>query len=63
MNKTSKKWQELYPEIKVLDPDGWDRSNFQYSWFEEKISFKEYNKRLMHSTCKGINYYPLKQRH
>ena len=36
MNKTSKEWQELYPEIKVLDPDGWDRENFKYSWFEEK---------------------------
>lgn len=63
MNKTSKEWQELYSEIKVLDPDGWNRSNFQYSWFEEKISFEEYNKRLTHSTCKGINHYPLKQRH
>ena len=63
MNKTSKEWQELYPEIKVLDPDGWDRNNFQYSWFEEKISFEEYNKRLMYSTCKGINHYPLKQRY
>ena len=63
MDKTSKEWQELYPEIKVLDPDGWDRQNFKYSWFEEKISFEEYNNRLMYSTCKGINHYPLKQRH
>lgn len=37
MKKTSQEWQELYPEIKVLDPDGWDRTNFQYSWYKEKI--------------------------
>lgn len=61
LSKTSKEWQELYPEIKVLDPDGWDRSNFQYSWYEEKITFEEYHKRMMYSTCKGT--IPLKQRH
>jgi hypothetical protein len=51
--KTSKEWQILHPEIKVLDPDGWDRRNFQYSWYEETISFKEYQYRLMGSTCEG----------
>ena len=49
--KTSKEWQELYPEPRVLDPDGWDRQNFQYSWYEEKITLEEYNKRLITSTC------------
>jgi len=49
--KTSKEWQELYPEPKVLDPDGWNRNNYYYSWFEEEISLEEYNKRLMGSTC------------
>jgi len=49
--KTSKEWQELYPEPKILDPDGWDRQNFQYSWKEEKITLSEYNKRLGTSTC------------
>ena len=47
---TSKEWQEKYTETKVLDPDGWDRSNFQYSWYEEKITHGEYLHRLMSST-------------
>ena len=49
--KTSKEWQEIYPEVTVLDPDGWDRQNYQYSWYEEKITHKEYMKRRMFSTC------------
>lgn len=48
--KTSAEWQLEYPQIKVLDPDGWDRSNFQYSWHEEKIDLEEYNKRVSYST-------------
>ena len=51
MRKTSKEWQELYPNPKVLDPDGWGRSNFQYSWYEEEITFEEYNNRVVYSTC------------
>lgn len=50
---TSKDWQEKYPETKVLDPDGWDRTNFQYSWYEEKITHNEYLKRLRVSTIQG----------
>lgn len=49
--KTSQEWQELYLEIRVLDPDGWDRTNFQYSWFGEKITKNEYDMRIMSSTC------------
>ena len=49
--KTSNDWQKLIPDPKVLDPDGWDRRNFQYSWYEEKITLSEYNKRLSISTC------------
>jgi len=51
--KTSNEWQQIYPEVVVLDPDGWDRTNFMYEWFEEKITLTEYNNRLMASTCKG----------
>lgn len=53
MKKTSKEWQEQFPEIVVLDPDGWDRTNFQYSWHEEQITLEEYNRRVMFSTCVG----------
>lgn len=49
--KTSKEWQEEHPEVIVLDADGWDRQNFQHSWYEEKISLKEYHNRIMTSTC------------
>lgn len=50
--KTSAEWQALHPNPMVMDPDGWDRKNYQYSWFEEKISYGEYKKRMIMSTCK-----------
>lgn len=49
--KTSYQWQLTYPDQVVMDPDGWDRKNYQYSWFEEKITLAEYNKRMLMSTC------------
>lgn len=49
--KTSEEWQKQYSQVTVLDPDGWDRKNFQYSWFEEKITYGEYNLRLSRSTA------------
>ena len=52
--KTSEEWySELsFPKgIVILDPDGWDRSRFEYSWFIEKISEEEYRNRLLDSTC------------
>lgn len=49
--KTSAEWQEKHPYPQVLDPDGWDRKNFQYSWNEELITFDEYESRLLQSTC------------
>jgi hypothetical protein len=52
--KTSEEWQKQFPNTKVIDPDGWDRQNFQYSWFEEKITLIEYTSRLHRSTVKGI---------
>ena len=39
IKKTSAQWQSLYPYPKVLDPDGWDRKNYDYSWNEELILF------------------------
>lgn len=49
--KTSDDWDREYPNITILDPDGWDRTNYQFSWFEEKITKEEFEKRMMHSTC------------
>ena len=30
--KTSAEWQAVKPDVKVLDADGWDRLNYDYSW-------------------------------
>lgn len=52
--KTSQQWvEELYPAGNpVLDPDGWDRKDFEYSWHQEPISRDEFEKRLMNSTLR-----------
>lgn len=53
---TSQEWYTiLYPnkEVRIMDPDGWDRSNFQYSWYEELITEVEFRRRTMLSTCSG----------
>lgn len=48
--KNSDEWlKELFPDCQVLDPDGWDRKNFDISW-AEKITKKEFSKRFMYST-------------
>lgn len=51
IKKTSQQWQEENMKTIVLDPDGWDRTNYQYSWFEEQITLEEYNSRVSKSTC------------
>ena len=48
--KNSEEWQKLC-KIEVIDPDGWDRQNYQFSWYEEKITKQEFEKRLGPSTC------------
>jgi hypothetical protein len=47
--KSSQIWQLLCKVI-VLEPDGWDRSNFEASW-NELITRKEFVERMMKSTC------------
>lgn len=53
IKKTSNEWNKHrdYKDIVIFDPDGWDRGNFQYSFFEEKITKEEFDKRLCMSTC------------
>jgi len=55
--KTSKEWEELIPEkygVIIYDPDGWDRTNYEYSFFEELITKEEFMIRISNSTvmCK-----------
>ena len=53
MKKTSQQWYEEIPKehkLLILDPDGWDRSNYQYSFYEELITKEEFDIRLSSST-------------
>lgn len=51
--KSSDEWlkEPKYAGITVLDPDGWDRSNYDVSWAEQ-ISELEFNRRVGMSTIK-----------
>ena len=48
--KTSEDWSKIFNNVIVLDPDGWERNNFQFSWFEELITERVYTNRLLPST-------------
>ena len=51
VKKTSAEW---YEEIKhntiIIDPDGWDRQNYDFSFNKELITEDEFNQRLLKST-------------
>jgi hypothetical protein len=47
--KTSEEWNKTEDYV-ILDPDGWDRRDFKYSWFEELISLEEFNRRVCSSS-------------
>jgi len=47
--KTSEEWNKTENYV-ILGPDGWDRRDWQYSWFTEKITLAEFNKRICKST-------------
>lgn len=53
MKKTSEQWQKLC-KVTVLDTDGWDRKNYIHSWEEEEITRKEFEYRMLWSTCVGF---------
>lgn len=53
IKKSSAEWSTIiygqdYPDF-LMDPDGWDRKNFQDSW-NEPITVKEYQRRFLFST-------------
>ena len=53
--KTSNDWYQVVKDkfgIELMDPDGWDRQNFQFSFFIEKIDSNEFIDRLEISTLK-----------
>ena len=47
--KTSAQWAEEKGVV-VLDPDGWDRKNYDYSWNKEEIMEAEFERRKSEST-------------
>lgn len=54
--RTSEDWHEKWSKesgMSVYDPDGWDRANFNFSWYEELITFGEFSERVIRSTCIG----------
>jgi len=53
--KTSNEWYDIVKDkfkIEIIDPDGWDTTNFQYSFYEEKIFSYEFIDKLELSTLK-----------
>jgi len=52
VKKTSNEWRlsNKYKNIMILDPDGWDRANYNFSFYEELITEEEFNNRLLRST-------------
>jgi len=54
LRKTSEEWNMLF-NGHILDPDGWNRVNYQHSWFEEKITREEFEKRMWESTVHLTN--------
>lgn len=47
--KTSAEWCDEFKDV-IIDPDGWDRKNFEYSFREKLIDKSEYLRRLGMST-------------
>ncbi len=53
--KTSEEWYKGYTErtgITILDPDGWDRKNYEFSWYRELLTQEEFAGRVMFSTVR-----------
>jgi hypothetical protein len=55
--RTSAEWaaQRTGSRVVILDPDGWDRQHWTYSYFVEQISEREYERRLGLSTIEEVN--------
>ena len=51
--KTSEEWQKEY-SAEVLDPDGWNRRDFDFSFNVELISREEFERRMARSTTEGF---------
>ena len=54
VKKVSSEWIKE-KNCEIVDPNGWDRKNYDYSFNKEKITHEEFERRLMLSTiqCDG----------
>lgn len=51
IRRTSADWHDIKcPATKILDPDGWDRTDYEHSFNVELIDEMEFLRRLSHST-------------
>ena len=55
--KTSTEWIKQNPNLTILDPDGWDRKNYDYSFNQELITETEFNRRVNISTIQLGDFY------
>lgn len=58
--KPSKDWCTQFGHV-IMDADGWDRKNYDYSFNQELITSDEYYNRLQMSTIliqRGRSFYP-----
>ena len=60
MKETSNKWCEILKinPKHILDADGWDKVNFDYSFYEEKISKAKFMRRLEESFIDHSSWLP-----
>lgn len=59
--KTSQEWYDLIPkefDVVIIDPDGWNRQDYEHSFTKEHITKEEFKIRLLYSTiiCKHDFY-------
>lgn len=57
VKRPSAEWAAMLG-AEVLDPDGWDRKNFIFSWHEEEIDRAEFDRRYLASTADHRSYRP-----
>lgn len=53
--RTPSEWERIL-DIKIMDPDGWDRKNFSESWSKE-ITRDEFKLRAMSSSTMAHSQY------
>jgi hypothetical protein len=51
IKKTSLEWIKTI-KYEIIDPDGWDRTNYDHSFYKEKITIDEFQRRVSKSTIK-----------